>query len=105
LGSTDPQEIKEGNIAISGEIGQLYASRDLFGKMLGQRDFYKKLAEFSYYIYLDAPEGVIQTGSPYIKVANTKFGGSGSLSVDTGTITALNVGFKGLAVSIGTYSP
>jgi hypothetical protein len=102
LGSVLPQELKEGPVTIGGTIGQLYASRDLFGKVLGQSDFYKKLADFSFYIYLDAPEGVIQSGSPYIKVANTKFGG-GSLSVDVAGITALNVDYKGLALSQGLY--
>ena len=104
LGSRLPREIKEGPISISGSIGQLYPNRDLFGKFIGESDFYKKLAEFSFYIYLDAPEGVIQTGSPYIKVAKTKFGG-GSLSVDLGSIVALDVTYRGLAVSTGTYSP
>jgi hypothetical protein len=87
LGSVLPQELKEGPVTIGGTIGQLYA---------------KKLADFSFYIYLDAPEGVIQSGSPYIKVANTKFGG-GSLSVDVAGITALNVDYKGLALSQGLY--
>lgn len=103
LGSRDPWEIKEGPISISGSIGQLYPNRDLFGKYIGESDFYKKLADFSFYIYLDAPEGVIADGSPYIKVANAKFGG-GSLSVDLGSIVALDVTYKGLAVSSGTYS-
>ena len=104
LGSVMPQELKEGLVTIGGTIGQLYASRDLLGKVIGRSDFYKKLADFSLYIYLDAPEGEIQTGSPYIKVANTKFGGS-SLSTAIGAITALDVTYKGLAVSEGTYSP
>jgi hypothetical protein len=102
LGSVLPQELKEGPVVISGTIGQLYASRDLFGKVLGRSDFYKKLADFSFYIYLDAPEGVIQSGSPYFKVANAKFGGAG-LSTNIGGITALDVGYKGLAVAYGTY--
>lgn len=104
LGSRLPREIKEGPITISGSIGQLFCDQHLFGKFLGESDFYKKLAEFSFYIYLDAPEGVIQTDSPYIKVAKTKFGG-GSLTVDLGAIAALDVTFKGLAISTGTYTP
>lgn len=104
LGSRLPQKITEGLITIGGSVGQLHCDQSLFGKFLGQSDFYKKLADFSFYIYLDAPEGVIQTGSPYIKVANTKFGG-GSLSVDLGAIVALDVTYKGLAISSGTYTP
>ncbi|MHA1286256.1 MAG: hypothetical protein ACTSPB_02510 [Candidatus Thorarchaeota archaeon] len=103
LGSRNPQEIKEGPITISGTIGQLFCDQHLFGKFLGESDFYKKLADFSFYIYLDAPEGVIADGSPYIKVANAKFGG-GSLTVDLGAIAALDVNYRGLAVSTGTYS-
>ena len=104
LSSVLPQELKEGLVTIGGTIGQLYCSRDLFGKVLGRSDFYKKLSDFSFYIYLDAPEGEIQTGSPYFKVANTKFGGA-ALSSDIGGITALDVTYKGLAVAYGTYSP
>jgi len=102
LGSVMPQELKEGAVSISGTIGNLFVSRDLFGKILGRSDFYKKLADFSFYVYLDAPEGVIQSGSPYFKVANTKFGGA-ALTVDIGGITALDVTYKGLAVSYDTY--
>lgn len=101
LSSVAPQEIKEGPVEVSGTIGALYVSRDTFGKFMGQRDFYKTLADFSLYIHLDAPEGVIAGSSPYVKVANTKFGG-GSLTVELGSILANNITFKGLAVSIGT---
>ncbi len=97
LGERDPQEIKEGTIAISGTIEQLYASRDLIGKFLGESDFYKRLADFSFYLYPNGETG----GQPYIKLSNVKFGG-GSISVDVGGIMAANVTWSGLAIEVGT---
>ena len=97
LGSRSPQEIKEGQKTLSGTIEQLYTSRDLIGKFLGESDFYKKLADFTFYIY---PNGET-AGQPQIKLENVKFGG-GSISVDVGSIMAARVTYKGLAVSVGS---
>jgi len=97
LGSRNPQEIKEGSISIGGTIDQLYCSRDLIGKFLGERDFYGLLTDFSFYLY---PNGET-VGQPEIKLSNVKFGG-GSISVDVGGIMAANVTFKGLVIAVGT---
>jgi len=97
LGSRDPQEIKEGQKSISGTIDQLYCSRDLIGKFLGESDFYERLTDFSFYLY---PNGEVG-GQPEIKLSNVKFGG-GSISVDIGGIMAANVTFKGLVIAVGT---
>lgn len=97
LGDRDPQEIKEGTKSISGTIEQLYCSRDLIGKFLGESDFYGRLTDFSFYLYPNGETG----GQPEIKLSNVKFGG-GSISVDVGGIMAANVTFSGLVIAIGT---
>jgi len=97
LGSRSPQEIKEGPITISGTIEQLYTSRDLIGKFLGDKDFFDTLTDFTFYLY---PNGET-TGQPQIKLENVKFGG-GSLSVDIGGIMAASVTYKGLVMEVGS---
>ena len=97
LGERDPQETKEGTKSIGGTIEQLYASRDLIGKFLGEKDFYERLTDFSFYLYPNGETG----GQPEIKLSNVKFGG-GSISVDVGGIMAANVTFKGLVIAVGT---
>ena len=96
LGSRNPQEVKEGQISIGGTIDQLYCTRDLIGKFLGERDFYGLLTDFSFYLY---PNKEV-VGQPQIKLSNVKFGG-GSISVDVGGIMAANVTFKGLVIAVG----
>ena len=98
LGDRDPKEIKEGVIALSGTITQLYCDRDLLGKFLGKSDFFKRLADFSLYLY---PTGSLAAGQPYVKLTGVKFGG-GSLSVDVSSIVATNLNFKGKILSVGT---
>lgn len=97
LNDRDPQEIKEGQKKISGTIKQLYCTRDLIGKFLGESDFYEKLTDFTVYWY---PNGET-SGQPQIKLSNVKFGG-GSLSVGLDSIMAADVSFKGLAVAVGS---
>ncbi len=97
LGERDPQEVKEGTISISGTIDQLYVSRDLLGKFLGESDFYKRLTDFTFKIYPNGDVG----GQPVITLSNVKFGG-GSISVDIGGILAANVTYSGLAIAVGT---
>ena len=97
LGDRDPQEIKEGVKKISGTIDQLYASRDLIGKFLGESDFYERLADFSFYLYPNGETG----GQPEIKLSNVKFGG-GSITVDVGGLMAANVTWSGLVIAVGT---
>ncbi len=97
LGERDPQEIKEGVKKISGTIDQLYASRDLIGKFLGESDFYERLTDFSFYLYPNGETG----GQPEIKLSNVKFGG-GSITVDVTSILAANVTFSGLLLEVGT---
>ena len=97
LGDRDPQDLKAGLKTISGTIAQLYASRDLIGKFLGESDFYEKLTDFTVYLY---PNGET-AGQPQIKLTNVKFSG-GSISVSVDSIMAANVSFKGLAIEIGT---
>ena len=98
LGDRDPKEIKEGVIALSGTITQLHCDRDLLGKFLGKSDFFKRLADFSLYLY---PTGSLAAGQPYVKLTGVKFGG-GSLSVDVSSIVATNLNFKGKILSVGT---
>ena len=97
LGDRDPQDLKAGLKTISGTIAQLYASRDLIGKFLGESDFYEKLTDFTVYLY---PNGET-AGQPQIKLTNVKFSG-GSISVSVDSIMAADVSFKGLAIEIGT---
>lgn len=97
LGSRNPQELKEGKIKLGGTIGQLYCSRDIIGKVIGISDFYKRLADFSFYLY----PGGAGAGKPYIKMSNVKFG-KGSLKADINSMMALDVEYKGLAMATGT---
>lgn len=97
LGSTDPQELKEGNISIGGTIGLIWADRSMIGTFLGVKDFYKKLSDYSFYLY---PNKDV-SGQPYIKLSNVKFSG-GTLGTDIGGPVALSVAFKGLAIESGT---
>ncbi len=96
LGDRDPQEIKEGIKSISGTIEQLYVSRDLIGKFLGESDFYERLSDFTLILF---PSG--EVAGPYIKLTNVKFGG-GSINVGIDGILAANVTFSSLAVEVGT---
>lgn len=98
-GNRNPQELKEGHIAIGGTIDVLYVSADLLGKFLGSSDFYNLLADFSIYLY---PNGNV-SGQPYIKVANAKFSG-GSIRGGLKAILAVNLRFKGLVLSSGTVA-
>lgn len=97
LGSRDPQEIKEGQKSISGTIDQLYASRDLIGKFLGESDFYERLADFTFYLF---PNGDT-AAEPKITLSNVKFGG-GSITVDVDSIMAANVTYSGLVIAVGS---
>jgi len=97
LGNRNPQEIKEGQIAISGTIGQLYADRALMGSFLGLSDLYQKLASHTLYLY---PNGET-TGQPMLKVGGVKFSG-GSISVEVGNILAADVNYSGLMLAVST---
>ena len=97
LGSTDPQEIKEGNISIGGTIGVLYANRSLFGTILGVSDFYKKLSAYSFYLY---PNKEV-TGQPQIKLTGVKFSGA-TLGTEIGGPVAFDIEFKGLLIAVGS---
>ncbi len=99
LGSTEPQELKEGPISISGTIGVIWADRSLMGTFLSLSDFYKKLSAYSLYLY---PNKYV-SGQPYIKLSGVKFSG-GTLGVDIDGPLALDVSYKGLAFESGTLS-
>lgn len=97
LGAYAPAELAAGHYTLSGTIDALYITRDLMGKVLGESDLYKRLADFSFYIY---PNGNT-AGQPYIKVADAQFSG-GSIKATLKGIMAVNVKYKGLVASIGT---
>jgi len=97
LGDEDPQELKEGTIAISGTIALLWTNRSMSGTYLGKSDFYKKLAAYSLYLY---PNKEV-TGQPRFKVGSVKFSG-GRIDVGIDTILAENVSYKGLVLSEDT---
>jgi hypothetical protein len=97
LGNPAPQELASGHYKVSGNIDVLYITRDIFGKVIGESDFYKQLASYSFYLL---PAGV-GGGNPYIKVAGAKFHGA-SFKATLKGILALNVKYSGLVASIGT---
>ena len=97
LGNAAPQELASGHTQVSGSIGSLYVSRDTIGKVLGESDFYKRLASFSFYLYPNKNVG----GQPYLKVAGAQFYG-GSIKATLKGIMAVNVKYKGLVASVGT---
>lgn len=97
LGAYAPAELAAGQYTISGTIDTFYTTRDMFGKILGAKDYYKVPEEFSFYIY---PNGNA-AGQPYIKLSNVKFSG-GSLKTPLKAPIALGMAYKGLVASIGT---
>jgi len=97
LGDENPQEIKAGKISISGRIDDLFTNRDLMGKLMGVKDFYGTLADFTFYFY---PNGET-AGQPRIGVANVQLSG-GTIVTDIDSIMANNVTFEGLVVTIDT---
>ena len=96
LGSADVQELVAGKKQpVTVKIKNYYVNRDLAGKLLGESDFYKKLAALSHYLY---PNGVT-TGQPRIKVANIVAEGHGiTASVDDAIVEDLSL--KGITLTI-----
>jgi len=97
LGDEDPQEIKGGKVAVKGHLDELYASRDLFGKILGESDFYNKLADFTTRLYPNKKT----SGQPRITVSNMK-GSMVNLAVDIDTLIASGLDFEGLVLTLDT---
>jgi len=97
LGNRAPQELKEGHTYLSGTIDALYITRDLLGKALGISDYYQRLTDYSFYLF---PNGET-VGQPRIKLSNVKFSG-GNLKVGLKALVAVNVKYKGLALSMDT---
>jgi len=97
LGERLPQELKGGRIEISGEIGQFYIDRDMFGGFLSLSGINERLSDFT--LYLD-PNGST-SGQPRITLSGVKFSG-GTLQASIDTITLNRVEYMATAVSIGT---
>jgi len=97
LGNPAPVELITGHNHVSGNIDVLYCDRNMFGKVLGQADWYNTLPDFSFHI---APNGWT-SGQPDIKVTNAKFY-SGALKATLKGLMALNVKFEGLLATVTT---
>lgn len=95
LGDRDPQEIKEGTIAISGTIERIFgttnfsASATTFMEMATA----DPLDEFWVALF---PEG---DALPKILISNVKFGGY-SMTVDTTGVVMETLAFHGLAIAV-----
>jgi len=98
LGSRDPQEIKEGSIAISGTISRLFESGNYSAAGMTFADMAIKdtagvLTEMWIAIF---PSGA---ATPKVVISNAKFGGY-SISADIGGIVTESVTFRGLAIAV-----
>jgi len=95
LGDRDPQEIKEGTIAISGTIERIFGTADFSAStttFCGMATD-SPLDEFWVALF---PEGA---AAPKIPISNVKFGGY-SLNVDIGGVVTESVTFHGLAIAV-----
>lgn len=95
LGSRDPQDIKEGTIAISGTLERLFETGDFsaMGTTLLLACQGNPLTEYYVAIF---PKG---DDSITILMSNVKFGGW-SFSTDIGSPVTESVTFRGLAVAV-----
>ena len=95
LGDRDPQEIKEGTIAISGTITRFFGTEDFSASattFCGMATD-SPLDEFWVALF---PEG---DAAPKILISNCKFG-SYSVSLDINGLLTETVGFHGLAIAV-----
>ncbi len=95
LGDRDPQEVKEGTIAISGTIERIFGTTNFSASLttfMGMATD-DPLDEFWVALF---PEG---DALPKILISNVKFGGY-SLSADIGDVVKETVNFHGLAIAV-----
>lgn len=97
LGDENPKELKGGKVTVKGHLDTFHASRDLFGKILGESDFYNRLADFTLRLY---PNYKV-FGEPRITVTNIK-GSLVNLDTTIDTLIASGMDFEGLVLTIDT---
>ena len=95
LGDRDPQEVKEGTIAISGTIERIFGTVNFSASATSFCGMATDAVLDEFWVAL-FPEG---DAAPKILISNVKFGGY-SLNVDTGGLVTESVTFHGLAIAV-----
>lgn len=96
LGDRDPQEVKEGTIAISGTIERLFGTTTFSATAVQFADLAIAAALLGWEVAL-FPSGVAAT--PKVLITGVKFGGY-SISSDVGGIVTESLTFHGLAIAV-----
>ena len=95
LGDRDPQEVKEGTIAISGTIERIFGTANFSAAAVPFMELATAAVLLGWEVAL-FPEGDIL---PKITVTGVKFGGYG-MSVDVGGVVTESITFHGLAIAV-----
>lgn len=95
LGDRDPQEVKEGTIAISGTIERLFGTANFSGSAVKFNELATAAVLLGWEVAL-FPEGDVL---PKVTITGVKFGGY-SISADIGGIVTESITFHGLAIAV-----
>jgi len=95
LGDRDPQEVKEGTIAISGTITRLFGTANFSGAGVPFMELVTTQPLVEWVVIL-LPDG---TTPPEIEITGCKFG-SYSLGVDVNGLLTETASFHGLAIAV-----
>jgi len=96
MGDRDPQEVKEGSIAISGTIERIFGVTVFSGSAVQFADLAIAPALLGWEVAI-FPNGVAAV--PKIMITGVKFGGY-SISSDVGGIMTESITFHGLAIAV-----